>query len=68
MASRTEISIAQAIPSVTKSITENSILGFESTGILERDNIHNNPEMAATRGKGTAEPRTRKLLRKRPEG
>ena len=49
MASRTEISIAQAIPSVTKSITENSILGFESTGILERDNIHNNPEMAATR-------------------
>ena len=49
MASRTEISIAQAIPSVTKSITENSILGFESTGILERDNIHNNPEMAAKR-------------------
>ena len=49
MASRTEISIAQTIPSVTKSITENSILGFESTGILERDNIHNNPEMAAKR-------------------
>ena len=49
MASRTEISITQAIPSVTKSITENSILGFESTGILERDNIHNNPEMAAKR-------------------
>ena len=49
MASRTEISIGQNIPSVTKSITENSILGFESTGILERENIHNNPEMAAKR-------------------
>ena len=49
MASRTEISIAQTIPSVTKSITDNSILGFESTGILERENIHNNPEMAAKR-------------------
>ena len=49
MASRTEISIAQTIPSVTKYITENSILGFESTGILERENIHNNPEMAAKR-------------------
>ena len=49
MASRTEINIGQNIPSVTKSITENSILGFESTGILERENIHNNPEMAAKR-------------------
>ena len=49
MAPRTEINIAQAIPSVTKSITENSILGFESTGILDRENIHNNPEMAAKR-------------------
>ena len=49
MESRTEISIAQTIPSVTKSITDNSILGFESTGILERENIHNNPEMAAKR-------------------
>ena len=49
MASRTEITIAQAIPSVTKPITESSILGFESTGILDRENIHNNPEMAAKR-------------------
>ena len=49
MASRTDITLAQAIPSVTKSITENSILGFESTGILDRENIHNNPEMAAKR-------------------
>ena len=49
MASRAEINIDQTIPSVTKAITENSILGFESTGILDRENIHNNPEMAAKR-------------------
>ena len=49
MASRTEIKPDQAIPSVTKSITEASILGFESTGILDRENIHNNPELAAKR-------------------
>ena len=49
MASRTEIKPYQAIPSVTKSITENSILEFESTGILDRENIHNNPELAAKR-------------------
>ena len=49
MASRTKITLAQSIPSVTKVITENSILGFESTGILDRENIHNNPEMAAKR-------------------
>ena len=49
MASRTEIKPDQAIPSVTKSITEGSILGFESTGILDRENIHNNPELAAKR-------------------
>ena len=49
MASRTEIKPDQAIPSVTKSITENSILEFESTGILDRENIHNNPELAAKR-------------------
>ena len=49
MASKTEITLAQSIPSVTKVITENSILGFESTGILDRENIHNTPEMAAKR-------------------
>jgi acyl dehydratase len=49
MASRTEIKPDQAIPSVTKSITEKSILEFESTGILDRENIHNNPELAAKR-------------------
>ena len=49
MASGTEIKPDQTIPSVTKSITEGSILGFESTGILDRENIHNNPELAAKR-------------------
>ena len=49
MASRTEIKPDQTIPSVTKSITEQSILQFESTGILNRENIHNNPELAAKR-------------------
>ena len=49
MAPRTEIKPDQTIPSVTKSITEGSILGFESTGILDRENIHNNSELAAKR-------------------
>ncbi|GIS93619.1 MAG: MaoC family dehydratase [Chloroflexota bacterium] len=49
MASRTEIANGQIIPSVTKAITEKSILGFESTGILNLENIHNNPELAAKR-------------------
>jgi len=49
MASRTEIEPGQTIPSVTKKITEKSILGFESTGILNLENIHNNPELAAKR-------------------
>ena len=43
------MTLAHTIPSVTKYITEDSILGFESTGILNRENIHNNPEMAAKR-------------------
>ena len=43
------MTLARTIPSVTKYITEDSILGFESTGILNRENIHNNPEMAAKR-------------------
>ncbi|MDE0823465.1 MAG: MaoC family dehydratase [Dehalococcoidia bacterium] len=49
MASRTEVEPGQSIPSVTKEITEKSILGFESTGILNLENIHNNPELAAKR-------------------
>ncbi len=49
MASRTTIKPNQQIPSVTKKITTDSILQFESTGILDRQNIHNNPELAAKR-------------------
>ena len=49
MASRTEIAPGQKIPSVTKKITTDSILQFESCGILDRENIHNNPELAAKR-------------------
>ena len=49
MASRAEIKPGETIPSVTKAITEKSILEFESTGILDRENIHNNPELAAKR-------------------
>ncbi len=37
------------IPTLTKSITENSILQFESCGILDRQNIHNDYELAARR-------------------
>ena len=38
-----------SIPTLTKSVTEESILQFESCGILERENIHNNYELAARR-------------------
>ena len=37
------------IPSVTKSITQVKINKFESCGILERENIHNSPELAQRR-------------------
>ena len=36
-------------PSVTKSITQVKINQFESCGILERENIHNSPELAQRR-------------------
>ncbi len=49
MTSRTTIKPDQQIPSVTKKITTDSILQFESCGILDRENIHNNPELAAKR-------------------
>ena len=38
-----------SIPTLTKAVTEESILQFESCGILERENIHNNYELAARR-------------------
>jgi acyl dehydratase len=37
------------IPTLTKSITQDSIDQFESCGILDRQNIHNDPELAAKR-------------------
>ncbi len=37
------------IPTLTKSVTEESILQFESCGILDRQNIHNNTELATQR-------------------
>ena len=37
------------IPTLTKAITEESILQFESCGILDRQNIHNDYELAARR-------------------
>ena len=37
------------IPSVTKSITQVKINQFESCGIIERENIHNSPELAQRR-------------------
>lgn len=43
------ISVGAQIPSVTKSITEDSILQFESCGILDRENIHNSPDLAQRR-------------------
>ena len=43
------ISLGAQIPSVTKSITEDSILQFESCGILDLENIHNSPDLAQRR-------------------
>jgi len=37
------------IPTVTKHITQESINLFESCGILDRQNIHNSPELAKQR-------------------
>ena len=48
MASK-NIEIGAKIPSVTKSVTTESILQFESCAILERENIHNNEELAKQR-------------------
>ena len=44
-----EIELNQPIPSVSKKITQESINQFESCGILDRQNIHNNPELAKQR-------------------
>lgn len=39
----------QQIPSVTKSVTQDTINQFENCGILDRQNIHNDPELAQQR-------------------
>ena len=39
----------QLIPSVTKSVTQDTINQFENCGILDRQNIHNDPELAQRR-------------------
>ena len=41
-----KIEVNQEIPSVTKAITQEKIDLFEACGILDRENIHNSPEMA----------------------
>jgi acyl dehydratase len=48
MASPT-VKIHEKIPSVTKVIIQESINLFESCGILDRENIHNSPELARRR-------------------
>ena len=44
-----EIKIADGLPSVSKTITQEKIELFEDCGILDRQNIHNNPEIARER-------------------
>ena len=43
------IAPGQQIPSVTKSVTQDTINQFENCGILDRQNIHNDPELALRR-------------------
>ena len=51
----TKIELNQTIPSVTKTITQEKINQFESCGLLHRENIHNDPEVARRR-LGTSYP------------
>ena len=44
-----KIEPGQQIPSVTKAVTQDTINQFENCGILDRQNIHNNPELAQQR-------------------
>ena len=44
-----EIQAGRQIPSVTKAVTQDTINQFENCGILDRQNIHNNPELAQQR-------------------
>lgn len=44
-----KINVDDVLPSVTKTITQEKIELFEDCGILDRQNIHNNPEIAKQR-------------------
>ena len=44
-----KVEINQQIPSVTKKVTQETINQFEACGILDRENIHTNPEIAMQR-------------------
>ena len=44
-----KIELDQEIPTVSKKITQESINRFEACGILDRQNIHNSPELARER-------------------
>jgi acyl dehydratase len=39
----------ETLPVITKVVTQEKINQFESCGILDRENIHNNPELARQR-------------------
>ena len=43
------VEAGQQIPSVTKTVTQDTINQFENCGILDRQNIHNDPELAQKR-------------------
>jgi len=43
------IELNQHIPTISKKITQESINQFEACGILDRENIHNSPELARQR-------------------
>ncbi len=51
----TRLEANQKIPTLTKAITQDKIDQFESCGVMQHENIHNSPEMAARRI-GTAFP------------
>ena len=44
-----KIELNQQIPTISKKITQESINQFEACGILDRENIHNSPELARER-------------------
>ena len=44
-----KLEINHQIPSVTKRVTQETINRFEACGILDRENIHTNPEIAKQR-------------------